>query len=85
MVSFDVRCQSGILRSYNTSMHEVCKHDIREWSVYKSDTNQMGMLQLLCSIVREWIKSALSLCSLLSVLYTVASALLLVLCTVWNQ
>ena len=51
----------------------------RGWNVYKSDTNRMGVL-LLCSIVHEWIKGALSFCSVLSVLYSS-----LVLCTVWNK
>ena len=37
-------------------------------SVYKLDTNRMGVLQLLCSIVREHIKGAPSFYSVLSVL-----------------
>ena len=33
-----------------------------------SDTNRMGVLQLLCSIVHEWTKGAPSFCSVLSIL-----------------
>ena len=33
-----------------------------EWSIYKLDTNQVDVLQLLCFIVCEQIKCALSLC-----------------------
>ena len=45
------------------------KHDARGRSVYKSDTNRMGVLQLLCIIVRERIKGAPSFCSVLSALF----------------
>ena len=44
------------------------KHDAQGRSVYKSDTNRMGVLQLLCSIVRERIKGTPSFCSVLSAL-----------------
>ena len=47
----------------------------------------MSMLQLLCSIVREWIKGAPSLCLVLrkfKVFYT-PCALLLAFRTGWNQ
>ena len=33
----------------------------RRWSIYKSDTNRMDVLQLLCFIVHERTKGALSL------------------------
>ena len=33
--------------------------------MFKSDTNQMGVLQLFCSIVHEWIKGAPNLCLVL--------------------
>ena len=36
----------------------------REQSVYKSDTNQMNVLQLLCVMVGDWIKGTLSLCGM---------------------
>ena len=36
----------------------ICEDAARGRSVYKSDTNRMGVLQLLCSIVREQIKGA---------------------------
>ena len=49
-------------------MNMMPKRDPRGHRVYKSDTNRMGVLQLLCSTVREWIKGGPSFCSVLSVL-----------------
>ena len=36
---------------------EICKRDARGQSIYKSDTNQMDVLQLLCFMVHEQIKT----------------------------
>ena len=33
----------------------------RRWNSYKSDAIQMGVLQLLCIVVCEWVKGALGL------------------------
>ena len=41
--------KAGVSNSCNTSISN-CKHNTQEQSVYKSDTNQMGVLQLFCFI-----------------------------------
>ena len=56
--------EGPICNNYDTSIL-IYKHDARGRNV---DTNQMSVLQLLCSIVREWIKGAPSLCLILSIL-----------------
>ena len=59
-----VAIKTLLCNSYNTSMKFVliCKHDAQGRSVYKSDTNRMDVLQLLCFMVHEQIKGALRLC-----------------------
>ena len=42
-------------------LYLICTRHTRGWSIYKSDTNLMDVLQLLCFMVCEWIKGALSL------------------------
>ena len=51
-----------IVITHPQGLYLICKCNARGWSIYKSDTNQMDLLQLLCFMVCEQIKSALSLC-----------------------
>ena len=43
-------------------LYLISKCDTSGWSIYKSETKWMDMLQLLCFMVLEWIKGTPSLC-----------------------
>ena len=68
------------MRFVNTMLEDAAQ----VWSVYKSDTNLMGMLQLLCS---ERIKRHLQLVFSTKEIkaFSIVHILMLVLCTGWNQ
>ena len=52
-----------IIITHPRGLYPICKHDAQGWSIYKSDTNWMDVLQLLCFMVNERPESAYKLVS----------------------